>query len=171
MPSKPLHPTPTGWKSSGLVWLWVSLLVIGLDQFTKQWALASLVPYEPVAIMPMFNIMLAFNPGAAFSFLGDQDGWQRWFFIALAWGVSLALLIWLRKTQLTQRRLVIGLTLVLGGAIGNVIDRMVYHHVVDFLDFYWGVWHYPTFNVADIAISVGAVLLIWDAWKSDKSDT
>lgn len=169
MHSKPLHPTPTGLKSSGLVWLWVSLLVIGLDQFTKQWALASLAPYEPVAIMPMFNIMLAFNPGAAFSFLGDQDGWQRWFFIALAWGVSLALVVWLSKTHLTQRRLVLGLTLVLGGAIGNVIDRMVYHHVVDFLDFYWGVWHYPTFNVADIAISVGAVLLIWDAWKSDKS--
>jgi signal peptidase II len=169
MRSKLLHPTPTGWKSSGLVWLWVSLLVIGLDQFTKQWALASLVPYEPVAIMPMFNIMLAFNPGAAFSFLGDQDGWQRWFFIALAWGVSLALVVWLSKTHLSQRRLVLGLTLVLGGAIGNVIDRMVYHHVVDFLDFYWGVWHYPTFNVADIAISVGAVLLIWDAWKSDKA--
>ncbi|HQR81951.1 MAG TPA: signal peptidase II, partial [Thiotrichales bacterium] len=107
--------------------------------------------------------------GAAFSFLGDQDGWQRWFFIALAWGVSLALVIWLSKTELTQRRLILGLTLVLGGAIGNVIDRMVYHHVVDFLDFYWGVWHYPTFNVADIAISVGAVLLIWDAWKSDKA--
>jgi signal peptidase II len=168
MLSKLLHPTPTSWKNSGLVWLWVSVLVIGLDQLTKHWALASLVPYEPVAIMPMFNIMLAFNPGAAFSFLGDQDGWQRWFFIALAWGVSLALVIWLSKTHLSQRRLVLGLTLVLGGAIGNVIDRMVYHHVVDFLDFYWGIWHYPTFNVADVAISVGAVLLIWDAWKSDK---
>ena len=169
MLSKLLPPTPTSWKNSGLVWLWVSVLVIGLDQLTKQWALASLAPYEPVAIMPMLNIMLAFNPGAAFSFLGDQDGWQRWFFIALAWGVSLALVIWLSKTELTHRRLVLGLTLVLGGAIGNVIDRMMYHHVVDFLDFYWGVWHYPTFNVADIAISVGAALLIWDAWKSDKA--
>lgn len=164
-------PNPISWKHSGLVWVWVSLLVIVIDQFTKQWALASLVPYEAQAVMPMFNIMLAFNPGAAFSFLGDQDGWQRWFFIALAWGVSLALLIWLRKTHLTQRRLVIGLTLVLGGAIGNVIDRMVYQHVVDFLDFYWGVWHYPTFNVADIAISVGAVLLIWDAWRVDRNES
>ncbi len=162
-------PNPISWKQSGLVWVWVSLLVIVFDQLTKQWALASLTPYEPVAIMPMFNMMLAFNPGAAFSFLGDQDGWQRWFFIVLAWGVSLALVVWLSKTHLSQRRLVLGLTLVLGGAIGNVIDRMVYHHVVDFLDFYWGVWHYPTFNVADIAISVGAVLLIWDAWKSDKA--
>lgn len=162
-------PNKIGLKNSGLVWLWVSLLVVLLDQITKTWALVVLNPYEPVAILPMFNFMLAFNPGAAFSFLGDQDGWQRWFFIALAWGVSLALLIWLRKVERTQRRLILGLTLVLGGAIGNVIDRMVYHHVVDFLDFYWGAWHYPTFNVADIAISVGAVLLIWDAWKSDKA--
>lgn len=162
-------PKTFGWKQSGLVWLWLAAFIIIADQISKWLAVSYLAPYTPVSIMPMFNITLAFNTGAAFSFLGDAGGWQRWLFIGLAGMVSVALLVWLRKVPLTQLRLVIGLTAVLGGAVGNVIDRVLHQHVIDFLDFYWGIWHYPTFNVADIAITLGALLLLWDAWRTDKT--
>lgn len=161
-----MHSSRLAWRASGLTWLWLAVAVIVLDQVTKLWAMTSLALYEPVPVLPMFNLMLAFNHGAAFSFLGDADGWQRWLFIFLALGVSLVLVVWLAKTSRSQRVLVLGLTLILGGAIGNVIDRIALHYVVDFLDFHWAGWHYPTFNVADIAISMGAVLLVWDAWKN-----
>jgi signal peptidase II len=154
------------WQASGLSWLWLAALVILIDQLTKLWAITSLALYEPVSILPIFNLTLAFNHGAAFSFLGDAGGWQRWLFIVLALGVSTVLSIWLAKTPKSQLGLTIGLTLILGGAIGNVIDRMMLDYVVDFLDFHWLGWHYPTFNVADIAITCGAILLIWDAWKT-----
>lgn len=160
----------TSWRQTGLPWLFLAVLVIIVDQLTKQWAVSVLVPYEPIPVLPIFNFTLAFNPGAAFSFLGDEGGWQRWLFIALAVGVSAFLTRWLSKNTVAQKSLNIGLALVLGGAIGNVIDRVLLHHVIDFLDFHWAVWHYPTFNVADIAITVGAVLLIWDAWTSSKPD-
>lgn len=165
----PDHQSGVPLQQSGLAWLWLALLIIVLDQGTKLLALVFLAPYEPVSLLPIFNLTLAFNPGAAFSFLGDAGGWQRWFFIALATLVSVALLLWLRKTALSNKPLVIGLLAVLGGALGNVIDRIAYQHVVDFLDFHWHVWHYPTFNVADIAITLGACLLVWDAWRSDKA--
>lgn len=155
-------------QQSGLAWFWLALLIIVLDQSTKILALSFLAPYEPVSLLPIFNLTLAFNPGAAFSFLGDAGGWQRWFFIALAMMVSVALLVWLRKTAKSNKVLVIGLLAVLGGALGNVIDRIAYQHVVDFLDFHWHFWHYPTFNIADIAITLGALLLVWDAWRSDR---
>jgi signal peptidase II len=156
----------TAWRESGLAWLWLAALVILLDQLTKWWAVSVLSPYEPMAILPIFNLTLAFNHGAAFSFLGDAGGWQRWLFIALALSVSVVLMVWLAKIAKSQTSLSIGLTLVLAGALGNVIDRISLHYVIDFLDFHWALWHYPTFNVADIAITLGAMLLIWDAWKS-----
>lgn len=161
----------TPWYESGWRYLWLVLLVILCDQASKGWALDHLQPHVAVAVMPLFNMTLTFNPGAAFSFLGDQDGWQRWFFILLAAMVSIALLVWLRSISAHQWRLASALVLIMGGAIGNVIDRILYHHVIDFLDFYWGIWHYPTFNVADIAITLGALLLLWDAWVVKKSST
>lgn len=156
----------TNWRETGLAWLWLAAVVILIDQLTKLWAMSSLELYESVSVLPIFNLTLAFNHGAAFSFLGDAGGWQRWLFIVLALGVSTVLSVWLAKTPKSQLELTIGLTLILGGAIGNVIDRMMLDYVVDFLDFYWYGWHYPTFNVADIAISCGAILLVWDAWKT-----
>jgi len=155
------------WRESGLSYVWLAVAIILVDQLTKWWALSSLSLYEPIIILPFFNLTLAFNHGAAFSFLGDAGGWQRWLFIILAMAVSLVLTIWLAKTPKSQLWLTIGLTLILGGAIGNVIDRVSLHYVVDFLDFHWHEWHYPTFNVADIAITCGAILLVLDAWKSE----
>jgi signal peptidase II len=159
------------WRETGLPWLGLAVLVILVDQLTKQWATSMLVPYEPVFIAPILNLTLAFNPGAAFSFLGNENGWQRWLFIGLAFAVSGILSVWLAKNKVSQRGLNVGLSLILGGAIGNVIDRLTLHHVIDFLDFHWGVWHYPTFNVADIAITFGALLLLWDAWRQSKHPT
>lgn len=162
---------PAAWQESGWRYAWVIFVVIILDQLTKVIALHYLQPYQPVAVMPLLNMTLAFNPGAAFSFLGDQDGWQRWFFIGLAFAVSAALAIWLRRIRyVAQPKLAWALLLIVGGALGNVIDRIVHHHVVDFIDVYWGAWHYPTFNIADIAITFGALLLIWDAW-TEKQQT
>jgi signal peptidase II len=153
-------------RQTGLVWLWLAVSIILIDQLTKFWAVSSLEPYQPIVIFPIFNLTLAFNHGAAFSFLGDEDGWQRWLFILLALGVSMMLVLWLAKTPKSQRVLVVGLTLILAGAIGNVIDRIYLNYVIDFIDFHWGGWHYPTFNVADIAITLGALSLVWDAWKN-----
>lgn len=158
--------TPISWRESGLSYFWFVLVLVLIDQLTKFWAVSTLIPYESLHIFPIFNLTLAFNHGAAFSFLGDAGGWQRWLFIALALGVSVVLTIWLAKTSKSQHALTIGLILILGGAIGNVIDRIMLNYVVDFLDFHLYAWHYPTFNVADIAITCGAVILVWDAWKS-----
>jgi signal peptidase II len=158
--------TIINWRKSGLSYVWLALVLVLIDQLTKIWAVSSLAPYEPVYIMSFFNFTLAFNHGAAFSFLGDAGGWQRWLFISLALGVSVVIFVWLAKTAKSQLVLTIGLLLILGGAIGNVIDRIMLDYVVDFLDFHWKAWHYPTFNIADIGITFGAVLLVWDAWKA-----
>lgn len=168
MPDAMPSVSPRHWQQSGLAWLWVAVLVLLLDQLTKWAALVYLAPYQPVALLPHFNLMLAFNPGAAFSFLGDAGGWQRWLFVGLALVVSAVLIVWMWRNAREQRWLNLGLALVLGGALGNVIDRMMTGKVVDFLDFYWGVWHYPTFNVADMGITVGAGLLLLDAWQHRK---
>lgn len=141
-------------------WLWLSVFVIVLDQLTKVAAEYWLQLHVPVPILPFFNLMLSYNPGAAFSFLSDAGGWQRWFFIVLALGVSVVLVLWLLRLPSGQRWTAAALALVAGGAVGNVIDRLVYGHVVDFIDFYVGQWHWPTFNIADSAISVGVVVLI-----------
>lgn len=146
---------------NALVWLLLSALVIGLDQLSKALVLDSLVLGQPVPVINRFmNWTLAYNDGAAFSFLQGAGGWQRWIFSALAIVVSAVLVNWLRKTPRGDWRNALPLALVIGGALGNLIDRVRFGHVIDFVDVYWGDAHFPVFNVADSAISVGAVLLI-----------
>lgn len=141
----------------------VSFVVIILDQLTKWLALQHLARHVEIAIAPFLNLVLVYNRGAAFGFLNDAAGWQNVFFIALAFIASGVILYMLYKGDLRERMLRFGLALILGGAIGNVIDRFVHGHVIDFVDVYYKTWHWPAFNLADSAISIGAVLLIADA--------
>lgn len=145
-----------------LKWLWLSLFVVVLDQLTKYLADSLLNWGQPVPVLPFFNLTLLYNTGAAFSFLSDAGGWQRWFFVLLALGVSGVLVHWLRRLPRGQLRLALSLSLILGGAIGNVIDRVWLGHVVDFIQLYYRDWYWPAFNLADSAITIGAVLLVWD---------
>ncbi|MQM40321.1 Lipoprotein signal peptidase [wastewater metagenome] len=138
----------------------IAALVLAADQATKYWAATALMPYRPVPVMPSFNLTLSFNTGAAFSLLADGSGWQRWLFTALALAVSAYLIWWLRTLRPGERLVAAALGLVLGGALGNVLDRMVHGYVIDFLDVYAGNWHWPAFNVADSAISVGVAMLV-----------
>ena len=150
--------------ASGIRWLWISVLVIAADQLTKLWIERTMVLGDTFTVLPVLDIVRAHNPGAAFSFLADAGGWQRWAFTLLAVGVSIALVFWLRKLALTTHALLaFGLALILGGAIGNVIDRFEHGYVVDFVHVHWGSSYFPAFNVADSAISIGAVLVILDA--------
>jgi len=144
--------------------LWISLPVLVLDQATKAWIQAMFQRYESLEVLPFFNLVLAYNTGAAFSFLNDAGGWQRWLFIALALVVTVVLVLWLRRLDAAERMAGWGIALVLGGALGNVVDRIWLGHVVDFLDFHWAGWHWPAFNVADIAISCGVALLLLDGF-------
>jgi len=145
------------------VWLGVTALVIALDWFSKQRISESLELYRPRAIFSWLNITLAHNYGAAFSFLSDAGGWQRGFFIVLSSVVSVVLLVWLLRLPRQEWRTGLGLALVLGGAIGNLVDRIKLGYVVDFIDVHFGGWHYPAFNVADSAITCGVILLLLDA--------
>jgi len=138
----------------------LALAVIVVDQATKLWASAALGYAAPVPIVPGFNLTLMHNPGAAFSFLGDAGGWQRWFFLALALGVSAWLVVWMRGLQAHERWTGFALALIVGGALGNAIDRVGYGYVIDFIDLYWKNYHWPAFNIADSAITVGAGLLV-----------
>jgi len=146
-----------------LRWLWLSLLVIVLDQITKQWAERSFELYERLPVTDFFNLTLAYNRGAAFSFLADAGGWQQFFFIGLAVVVCVYLVFFLRSLKSSQWPLALGVVMIIGGAIGNVIDRLIYGHVIDFLDFYVNNWHWPAFNLADSAITLGVVLFLWDS--------
>lgn len=149
---------------TALKWLWLSALVVLLDQASKLLADARLVYHDPVPLMPFFNFRLAYNTGAAFSFLGNAGGWQRWFFASISVVVVSVLVVWMRRLKPEQWSLSLAFALIIGGAIGNLIDRLVYGHVIDFIDFYYGTWHWPTFNIADSAITLGAALLLMDAW-------
>ena len=153
---------PTGM----LHWLWITGLVIVLDQWTKNMASANLELYESIKVMPFFNITLAHNLGAAFSFLAGEDGWQRWFFAVIAVAVSVVLVVWLYRLPKNDKWLAIALALILGGAIGNVADRILLGYVVDFLDVYWGQSHFPAFNIADSAITVGAIMMGVDVFRN-----
>ena len=148
-------------KQTALTSLWVAAVLVLVDQLTKYWAVSTLTFAEPVAVMPYLNWTLAYNYGAAFSFLADMGGWQRWFFSGLALIVSVVFIVWLSRLPKGFTTEVWGINLILGGAIGNVIDRVLEGRVTDFIDFYIGTWHYATFNIADMAISVGAALLIF----------
>ena len=144
-------------------WLGISALVLVLDQLTKRLAESALTYAEPVPVFPSFNLTLLYNRGAAFSFLSDAGGWQRWFFVCVSVVASVALLFWLYRLKPHQRLLAVALALVLGGAVGNLVDRLWLGHVVDFIQVYYRSFYWPAFNIADSAITVGAVLLVWDA--------
>lgn len=148
-------------RSNALIWLLLTAFILIADQVTKWIVLQHFQLHESMPVIAgLLNWTLAFNEGAAFSFLSDAGGWQRWFFTVLAIVVSVVLLAWLARTPRNDWKTALPLSLVLGGAIGNVIDRIRFGHVVDFVDVYYQEWHFPAFNVADSAISIGAVLLI-----------
>ena len=166
-------------SESMLKWLWLTALVVILDQLSKQWASHGLELFRTVKLMPMLNLYLAHNEGAAFSFLSNAGGWQRWFFTLMALGISTALVLWIRKLQKHEQWSAIALAFILGGALGNVMDRILLGYVVDFIQFYYHaqsclpgftllysnqgaqcIW--PAFNIADSAITLGAAILILD---------
>ncbi len=149
-------------KNAGLtLWLGIAAIVVLLDQVTKITMARLLVYGQSEPVTSFFNLVMVYNPGAAFSFLADSGGWQRWFFSALALGVSI-FIVWMLGKNASQRLFCWSLSLILGGAVGNLIDRLAYGHVIDFLDFHVGGWHWPAFNVADSAITVGAALFVLD---------
>ncbi len=143
-------------------WLALAVTVVGLDQLTKILASHWLIYAQPRAVLPGLNLTLLHNPGAAFSFLANEGGWQRWFFSALALGVSAYLVVLLRAASSPVYRG--GLSLILGGALGNLIDRMRLGYVVDFIQVYYQTWRFPAFNLADSAITLGAALLIYSTF-------
>ena len=155
--------TKSAFKSGSGVWLWlgVALLTLLLDQLTKIAVVGAFQLGEALPITSFFNLVRVHNPGAAFSFLADAGGWQRWFFTGLGL-VAACVMVYLLRMHAGQTLFCLALSLLLGGAVGNVIDRLLYSHVIDFLDFYYGTWHFPAFNVADSAITLGAGLLILD---------
>ena len=153
-----------------LKWLWLAVVVIMLDQITKQIAANTLEMYQPVAVMPMFNWTLMHNTGAAFSFLSDEGGWQRWFFTTIAIIVSTVLIAWTSKLKADEKWQAIAFALILGGAIGNVIDRIIHGYVIDFIDVYYQQWHWPAFNIADSGIFVGVAVLIIESFRQHKRE-
>ncbi|PKF54177.1 hypothetical protein CW748_16895 [Alteromonadales bacterium alter-6D02] len=156
---------------SGLRWLWLTVICLIIDQVTKIYVANNFSLYESIAVIPMFNLTYVHNEGAAFSFLSEAGGWQRWFFTAIAVTISCLLTYWLRALHKTEKLLSIAYALVLSGALGNLIDRVAYGYVIDFLDVYYGNYHWPAFNIADAAICGGAMLIIYDAItnKDDQS--
>lgn len=166
MPNTQLQPT-IGFKH----WGWITVLVIVLDQVSKLLADSLLQYHQPVAVIPLFNFTLMYNKGAAFSFLAGAGGWQRWFFLILTSTVSFIIYRWLRKLKSHQVLQYTALALILGGAIGNLIDRAIYGYVIDFIDVYYNIYHWPAFNIADSAITVGAILLILDTFKNSHENS
>ena len=153
-----------------LKYLCLSILIVVLDQLSKYWISDALLLYESrVLIDGMFNLTLVHNTGAAFGFLSDAGGWQRWFFISLTAAVSLAILVWLLRLPAECNWLAVALACILGGALGNLCDRIRFGYVVDFLDVYYDTWHWPAFNVADAAITIGAIMLIIDTLWFDQA--
>ena len=155
-------------STGALKWLWLSALVVVLDLSTKAIASHYLIMHQPLPVFPGFNWTLMHNPGAAFSFLSDASGWQRWFFSIIAIVVSVGITVWLKRLQSNQVWLAVSLALILGGALGNVWDRLTLGYVVDFIQVYYDKWAWPAFNIADSAITVGAVLLVIDSIRGDQ---
>ena len=149
-------------KNAGLMlWLGVAVVVVLLDQLSKITMTRLLAYGQSETINSFFNLVMVYNQGAAFSFLANSGGWQRWFFSALALAVSI-FIVWMLNRNASQRMFCWSLSLILGGAVGNLIDRLVYGHVIDFLDFHIYGWHWPAFNIADSAITIGAALFVLD---------
>ncbi len=147
--------------STWLLWIGIATLILVLDQLSKVLILGSFQHGQSLPITGFFNLVRVHNPGAAFSFLADAGGWQRWFFTGLG-TVAALVMVWMLRAHAGQRLFCWAISFILGGAVGNVIDRLLHGYVVDFLDFYWGHWHFPAFNLADSAITLGAILLILD---------
>jgi signal peptidase II len=155
---------------TALSWVWLSLVVVALDQFTKYLAVKYLVLHAPLPVFPGFNLTLVHNTGAAFSLLRDAGGWQRWVFIVLAVAIAACIVVWLARLPARRNWLACALALVLGGALGNLWDRISLGYVIDFIDVYYAHWHWPAFNVADSAITAGAVMLVIDAFWFDRAE-
>ncbi len=151
-------------------WLLLSFFVVILDQLTKLWAQSVLQYHQPIPVMSMFNLTLAYNTGAAFSFLSDAGGWQRWFFIVLTLVVCGVILRWIWIMRAQERLHAAALSLILGGAVGNLIDRIWLGYVIDFIDVYYQQYHWPIFNIADSAITVGVTLLIYDLFVNQRDE-
>ncbi len=147
-----------------LKWLVLSLLAVVLDQVSKWVVDSSMQLYQSIPLVPYFNLTYVRNTGAAFSFLSEAGGWQRWFFAGLAIVISIVIAVWLARLKQHETLLAVALSLVLGGAIGNLIDRLAYGYVIDFLDVYYQTWHWPAFNVADSAITLGVVLMLLESF-------
>lgn len=165
------NPSGSAWNRKNALWLLLSLLAIVLDQWTKSIATAHLTYGEPVPVMPMLNWTLLHNYGAAFSMLSDAGGWQRWLFTGLAVLVSGIFTVWLLRLPKNTTVLALGIALVLGGAVGNLIDRISLGYVVDFIHVYYQDSHFPAFNIADSAITLGTILLIIDTFFLEKYRT
>lgn len=160
---KPSPPT-------ALRWAWLSALVVLLDQLTKSMAVEHLVLHSPLPVFPGLNLTLVHNPGAAFSLLRDAGGWQRWVFIAVAVAIVICILGWLWRLPARRKWLGCALALVLGGALGNLWDRVALGYVIDFIDVYYAHLSWPAFNLADSAITAGAVMLVIDAFWFDRAE-
>lgn len=158
-------------RRSSLPFIWLSFVIIIVDQWSKYFALQHLTLFQPHAIFALLNFTLIFNRGAAFSFLNSQGGWQRWLFIAITIVISSGILLWMGRTPRKKILLNIGLALVLGGALSNLWDRVSLGYVIDFIDFHIQTWHWATFNIADSAVCVGVVMLIVDLMFSKKAET
>ena len=155
-----------------IVYFSIAIVTIVIDQITKWIASTNLAMHDPVPVMPSFNFTLMHNYGAAFSFLSDAGGWQRWFFTIVAAVISVVLVVWIIRLKAYEKWLGIGLSLVLGGAIGNLIDRVSYGYVVDFIQWYYDRFYWPAFNIADSAIFVGtAILLLSTFFTKDEQET
>ena len=148
--------------------LGIASFVLALDLISKFWVESTLEFGQIIPVTSFFNLVLTYNPGAAFSFLSDQPGWQRWFLSGIAMVAALLILFLLRKYQ-HEKLFCLSLSLILGGALGNLYDRILLGHVVDFLDFYMGNYHWPAFNIADTAIVIGAALMIFESFQSKES--
>ena len=161
-------PSSSSSSSNLLPWLGLALLLLIADQFTKVLILGYYRLGDATYVTSFFNVVRAHNTGAAFSFLASASGWQRWFFTAI--GIAAAIfIVWMLKSHAGQKLFSFAMACILGGAIGNVVDRALHGYVVDFLDFHYGTWHFPAFNVADSAITVGAVCLILDELRRVRS--
>ncbi|WP_371826062.1 signal peptidase II [Photobacterium sp. GJ3] len=160
-------------KQSGIRWLWLAVLVFAIDIGSKLLVMDTMGYGWPnrIEVLPFFNLLYVHNYGAAFSFLSDASGWQRWLFTAIAVGVTALLLVWMRRTPATNRIANPAYALIIGGALGNLFDRLYHGYVVDFLDFYIGKHHWPAFNIADSAICIGAGMIILEGFLAGKTKT
>lgn len=153
-----------------LRWLWLSVLVVALDLGSKALATGMLYYAQPVQVLPVFNLTLLHNTGAAFSFLATHDGWQRWLFALIAIGAAIGLTVWLIRLKAHETLTAVSLALVIGGALGNLYDRLMHGYVVDFLSFHWQSYYFPAFNLADTAITLGAIGLILQTLRDARSE-